>query len=248
MRASQELIQHWILNVAIEYHRKLSDFIPFVESESLNVKEVPGATPDDYASAFLMMLDAELVCAFSVEADAGEEDQATMDRSTVEAILEKRLRLPRVTNKIRVRRDQPRPLSKPSVPDLRWRITALGGGAWEKLAEPDWNRYVSTLTDDSSGEIWAADRDLLMAELGWYRELNSVVVDRATIRAMVLHNYAITYWKISPRVYHAAFSCAPDRDARPADWPRWFRDWWLSKNRWHQEPWELPDWPTDDER
>src|SRR5579863_4032918 len=181
MPASQELIQHWILNIAIEFHAKLSDFVPFVESESLNVKAVPGATPDDYAAAFLTLLDLRFVCAYAVDTEPGEEDQAKIDRLAVGKILEKRLELPQVTSESRVRANELRPASKATAPDLRWRMTALGGDSWEKLAKPDWNRYVSTLTDNSSGEIWAADRNVLMAELGWYRELNSVKVDQTTI-------------------------------------------------------------------
>lgn len=245
MPASQELIQHWILNIAIEFHRRLSDFVPFVESESLNVKEVPGATPNDYAAAFLALLDAGFVCAYPFDTDAGVEDQAKMDRSVVEEILEKRLQLPQVTSKNRVRGGQP---SKSALPDLRWRMTTLGGEVWERLAKPDWNHYASTLTDNHLGDIRTTNRDLLMAELGWYRELNSVKVDQTTIMVEALRNHSITYWKTLPLVYHATFSCTPDPDARPTDWPRWFRDWWLSQNQWCKKPWELPDWPTGDAR
>jgi hypothetical protein len=244
MAASRELIQHWVLNTAIEFHLKLSDFVPFVESESLNVKEIPDATPADYAAAFLALLDVGFVCAYPVDTEDEEEDHAKMDRSAVENILEKRLQLPQVTSKTRVRKDQPRPSSKPLVPDFRWKMTALGGDAWEKLAKPDWNRFVSTETDDQFGDIWSANRDLLMAELGWYRELNSVKVDRSTIRIEPLQNKAITYWKVLPLVFHATFFCTPDTDSRPTDWPRWFRDWWISKNQWYNEPWDMPHWPS----
>jgi hypothetical protein len=243
MSASQEIIQHWISNIAIEFHPRLSDFVPFVESESLNVKEVPGATPKDYTAAFLALLDLGFVCAYPVDTHAGEEDQAKMDRSAVVEILEKRLLLPQVTSKIRVRANQPRPSSKPTVPDLRWRMTALGGNAWERLARPDWNRYVSTETDDQFGDIWSANRDVLMAELGWYRELTSAKVNRDSVRIEVVDNHPITYWKVLPLVYHAAFSCTPDAHASPMDWPEWFRAWWISQNRWYVKPWELPGWP-----
>jgi hypothetical protein len=246
MHPSQELIQHWILNIAIEFHLKLSDFIPFVESEFLNVKEVPRATLDDYATAFLALLDAGFVCAYPVETAVGEEDRAKVGRSQVEAVLEKRLQLPRVTGRIRVGVDRHKLPGRPPVPDLRWRMTSLGGEAWERLAKPDWNRYVSTLTDDQFGDTWSANRDLLMAELGWYRELNSMKVDRGTVRVELLHDHPIMYWKVLSLVYHAAFSCTPDADARPTDWPKWFRDWWLSRNQWHKDPWELPSWPTTD--
>lgn len=229
-------------------HRRLSDFVPFVECESLNVEAVPGAIPHDYAAAFLALLDAGFVCAYPVDTELGEEDQAKMDRSAVEEILEKRLQLPQVTSKIRVRKDQPRPLSKSSVPDLRWRITALGGDAWEKLAEPDWNRFEVALTDFESGDIWSANYDLLMADLGWCRELSGVEVDRDTVRVDVMYNHPITYWKVQPLAYHATFSCTPVAKRWPNrnDWeqPRWFHDWWKSLSEWYKKPWELSGWPT----
>ena len=246
MSASQEIIQHWILNIAIEFHPRLSDFVPFVESESLNVPEVPGATPNNYAAAFLTLLDLGFVCAYPVDTEPGEEDQTKLDRSAVESILEQRLQLPRVTSRTRLRANQQKPLSKPSTPDLRWRMTALGGDAWERLAKPNWNRYGPTLTDDYFGDIWSANRDLLMAELGWYRELTSAKVDRDSVRIEVVDSHPITYWKYLPLVYHAAFSCTPDADASPLDWPKWFREWWLSQNQWYKKPWELPGWPPSD--
>jgi hypothetical protein len=244
MPPSQELIQHWILNIAIEFHGKLSDFIPFVESEFLNVKEAPRATPNDYAVAFLALLDAGFVCAYPVETEVGGEHRAKVDRLEVETILEMRLQLPRATSRIRARADKHKLSSRPPVPDLRWRMTSLGGEAWEGRAKPEWNRYVSTLTDDQFGDIWSANRDLLMAELGWYRELNSVKVACDTVRVEVLHDHPIMYWKVLPLVYHAAFSCTPDAYARPTDWPRWFRDWRLSQSQWHKKPWDLPGWLT----
>jgi hypothetical protein len=243
MTASREIIQHWILNTAIEFRRRLSDFVPFVESESLNVNELPGATPNEYAAAFLALLDNGFIQAYPAEIDDHQEDTANMDRSAVETILEQRLRLPRVTSRVRVRANQPKPPSKPSAPDLRWRMTVLGGDAWERLARPDWNRYVSTETDDQRGDIWSANRDLLMAELGWYRELTSAKVNRDSVRIEVVDNHPITYWKVLPLVYHAAFSCTSDADASPMDLPEWFRDWWISQNQWYKEPWELPGWP-----
>src|ERR1700743_1593071 len=133
MPVSQELIQHWILNIAINFPRRLSDFIPFVESESLNVKELPGVTPTEYAAAFLTLIDAGFVYAYHIETDAGET-RARADRPEVEAILEKRLQLPVETSRIRVRLGQPRPSTKSFPPDLRWKITAAGGDAWESIA------------------------------------------------------------------------------------------------------------------
>ena len=246
MPASQELIQHWILNTAIEFPGRLSDFVPFVESEFLNVGEVPGATPDEHAAAFHTLLDTGLVQAFAIR--NGDESETLLDRQTVEAIIQERLHLPHVSSRRRLGTKQPRPSI--SAPDLRWKMTALGGDAWERLAQPDWNRYALTLTDipptdPLTGEIWSASRDLLMANLGWYRELNEATVVRDTIRVEALHNHPITYWKVLPLVYHASFSCTDFfLSCGPTEQPEWFQQWWRSLDQWYKKPWEVPGWPT----
>lgn len=236
------MIQHWILNIAIESRRKLSAFIPVVNELHLNVPGVPEATPSDYAFAFVRLLDTGLVQVSPIEDSV---DQATVGRATVEAVLEKRLQLHEETGDICPGTGGLRLLSRP--PDLRWGITTCGGNAWEKLAEPDWNRYVKTLTDWESGEIWSASHDLLMAALGWYGELNDVMVDRQSIRIEAVQNHPIVYWKVLPLVYHATFSCTPsESDRTPTDQPAWFREWWRSLDQWYTKPWELSGWPTSD--
>lgn len=250
MSASQEMIQHWILNTAIEFPRKLSDFVPFVESESLNVKEVPRATSGDYAAAFLALLDADFIQAHPIHHDDGEE--TPIDRVGVDAILEKRLQLPRVTSHIRRGVNRPKPSDGYPAPNLRWKMTTLGGEVWERLAKPDWNRYLLTLTDTPPtnpliSDTWSANRDLLMADLGWSRELAGIEVDRDSVRVEILHNHPITYWKVLPLVYHATFSCRSAPDHWPGrnfwDTPEWFQTWWRSLSEWYKKPWELPGWP-----
>ncbi len=98
MEPNQEIVRHWILNLAIEGRRRLSDFFPYVEFEYLNVKPVPGAVPEHYAEAFLALFDAGLVrCSFGRN---GDPWGVAADRSAVTAVLDTRLRLPQVTIKI----------------------------------------------------------------------------------------------------------------------------------------------------
>jgi hypothetical protein len=161
------------LNLAIEGSRELSDFLPFVEELYLNVRQVPGCTPSEYAAAVLALLDAGSIRLYF---DTRDQDEVRPDRSMVEAVLTRRLQLPYTTGRLPLRKTDPRrppPEIRAAEPDLRMELTALGGEVWEKRAEPDWSRYVQTLTGEESGEAWSGDEGLLIACLGWYEELNS---------------------------------------------------------------------------
>jgi hypothetical protein len=234
-------------NLAIEGSRELSDFLPFVEELYLNVRQVPGCTPSGYAAAVLALLDAGSIRLYF---DTRDQDEVRPDPSMVEAVLTRRLQPPCTMGRFPLRKTDPRrppPEMRAAEPDLRMELTALGGEVWEKRAEPDWSRYVQTLTGEESGEAWSGDEDLLIACLGWYEELNSAAVDRNTIRLEVLHDYSVTYWKLLPVVYRATFACTWDE----SQWggkgrigePKWFRKWWVGQDNWYKKPWELPDWP-----
>ncbi len=241
-------VEHWILNLAIEGARKLSDFLPFVESLYLNVPEVPDCNAEEYAEAVLALLDAGFVRLYFDIVEGGEIEP---DRALVEAVIRRRLQLPPVGRIPLTKAPRPPREIRPAEPDLTMKLTESGGKAWERQAEPDWNRYVQTLTDDKSGEAWSGNRDMLIAELGWYQELTSATIDRNTILFEVLQNYSVTYWKFLPVVYRATFSCKYSE----AYWqgkghinePKWFRDWWTSRSTWYKKPWDLPDWPRSGE-
>jgi hypothetical protein len=238
------IVEHWILNLAIEGARKLSDFLPFVESLYLNVREVPDCNAEEYAEGVLALFDAGLVRLYF---DIGEDGEIEPDRALVEAVIRRRLQLPRVGRIPLTRTPRPPREIRPAEPDLMMKLTASGGRAWERLAEPDWNRYVQTLTDDESGEAWSGNRDMLMSELGWYQELTSATIDRNTIRLEALHDYNVTYWKLLPVVFRATFACTWSEGLWGAKGysgePKWFREWWESSSNWYKQPWELPNWP-----
>jgi hypothetical protein len=241
----QQILRHWVLNIAVEGRRKLSDFVPYVECEYLNVREVPGAMATDYASAVAGLLDAGLIRFYNVTTSGvGTE----VGRSAVDSVLQTRLHLPKLSGKVRSRQGEPRAsraISPPTV-DLSFELTPLGGKEWESRAEPDWGRYGPMLTGDESGEAWSAGLDLLLAMVGWYRELNGAQIDRNSVSINVLQDHPITYWKRLPTVYHATFACkwAGYRWDSGFDEPDWFRDWWTSQSAWFRRPWELPDWPS----
>jgi hypothetical protein len=248
MPAPQTIVEHWILNIAIEGSRKLSDFLPFVEELYLNVRQVPDCMPSEYAATVLALLDAGSI---RLLFETHDRDEIMPDRSMVEAVLMRRLQLPSVTGKLPLTKAEPHrppPEIRAAEPNLRMELTALGGEVWEKRAEADWSRYVQTLTGEDCGEAWSADQDRLISCLGWYQELNSATIDRNSIRLEVLHDYHVTYWKLLPVVYRATFACTSSEGQWGAKGrvgePKWFREWWMSLGNWYKKPWELPDWPA----
>lgn len=239
------ITRHWILNLAWECRREISDVIPFVEEMHLNVSKVPGVTANDYAAALL-----DLFNSGAIKVRFKDEDGSLANRSDLEAALHTRLLLPPISGRRTHRRDGP-PILPPAVirdaPDLAWELSPLGAEEWESLAQPDWNRFATVLSDPESGEMWSANLDLLMSELGWSRELNGIDIDKATLSLQVLRDFAITYWKVLPVVHHASFKCnwiehrwtvegTPD--------PEWFRMRRTSRFDWYTKPWMLSGWPA----
>jgi hypothetical protein len=247
MEPSQKIVRHWILNLAIKGTRRLSDIVPYVESLHLNVRSVPGATTRHYSDAFLSLFDAGLICCFRDEDERSR--RVEVGRSVVESVLALRLQLPEVSR--RTRSTIPGPLG-PAIPDLMWKLTSAGGVEWERLAQPDWERFVFILFDlptneglPTRGDAWSASLDSLMVEIGWCREFNNEEVDRQSLALEVLSNHPIVYWKVLPVVYHATFMCTSvwQEGIRLREKSSWFSDWWSSRRSWFKEPWALPDWP-----
>ncbi len=242
MEPNEVIVRHWILNLAVEGARMLSDFVPSVEELHLNLQAVPGATPYDYGEAFLTLYDAGHINCFR-DAEA-EYSQTKANRSVVESVIQARLQIPHVTSR---RSRIPGPVGQVR-PDLRWELSTSGGEEWERFAQPDWERYVFALfgpqpSEESQmeGDAWSASLDSLMIQIGWCNEFNNLEIDRQSIELEILHNHPITYWKVIPVVYHATFLC---RSTKIRTKPEWFRDWWLSRRKWYKEPWSLSIWPT----
>jgi hypothetical protein len=246
MSTTNAIARYWILNLAIEFPRRLSNFVPSVEEEHLNVRKIPGFAATDYVATFLELFDSSSIRLRPSLND--EEGEIAVGRSELESILEARLQLPPVTSKIKGPGRVRHSLSTDGSPNLGWELTQAGGAEWEALAQPNWERYVDICTDHQSGEAWSSHLDSLMTELGWCRELRCVEIDRKTLSLDVLHDHAITYWKVLPIVYHATFRSIWTEYwwlGKGTEAPKWFRDWWISRSHWYKEPWMLPDWPAD---
>lgn len=247
MQTSSEIVRHWILSLAIEGARRISDFLPYVEQESLNVRKIPGIAASEYAATFLDLFSSGLIRLRSLSDGKGVE--STPGRSYLGSVLEARLLLPPISTRRRLGKEHivSSQLNAPASPDFRWELTPRGGEEWERLAYPNWDGYVEILTGMESGEAWSANPDSLMAELGWCRELNGIEIDRETLNIGKLIDHQITYWKVLLVVYHAAFRSKWVED----DWLRmasaereWFQNWWLSRRDWYTKPWKLPIWPA----
>lgn len=245
MYATNAITRQWILNLAIEFPRRVSHIVPFVDELRLNAPNVPQATPNDYVAALLDLFDSGSIRLRSAS-NNGQGEVAT-DRSDLESVLKTRMLLPpgpRMPTWVKRGHD---PLADTrAIPDSVYELSQRGGEEWETRAEPAWENYVEILSGEESGEGWSANLDSLMVELGWCRELNGVDIDRKTLAIEVLRGHPITYWKTLPTVYHATFRNAWVEDHWPGKGPlelKWFRDWWVSRSQWHKRPWELPDWP-----
>jgi hypothetical protein len=244
MTTTSAITRHWILNLARECRGRISDVVPFVEGMHLNVRKVPGVTAYHYAAAFLDLFDTG-----AIRVRLRDEEGSLANRSDLEAVLQARLQLPPISRMTFLRKEGPStvpPAIVREAPDLGWELSAHGGEVWETLAQPDWTHFATILSDQESGEMWSANLDLLMAELGWCRELNGVEIDRTTLSLEALHNYAITYWKVLPVVHHATFRSRWAEFGWPVQGrpePEWFGDWFTSRGTWYKQPWMLVGWP-----
>ncbi len=228
------VIQHWLLNTAVEFGVPLTRIFP-AAGKGLNVKPIPGCSSEGYARGLI-----DLFISAMITFSSGSTEDDVITRSGVSQILERFLALPKNYEPLRHLRDR-----DPST-QVGFKLTELGGEAWERVAEPDWGRFFTQFSDYKTGELTSPDLNLLMARMDWFRELSGEQIQPDTITLQTQSDYPILYWKRLPHVYQAAFSV----EAAEPRWangrigePKWFREWWSSVGSWHKKPWELPDWP-----
>lgn len=151
----------------------MSSLFPDVDTVRLNVKSVPHCTRFDYGRAVIELFRANMIVLSSeVRGD---------DVETVEGLIQIVNRFMGLSN------DDPRlqregrllPLyerNRAAGMQVCIRLTPLGGEAWERLAEPDWGRFVSGYTYGATegkaetSELISPDRDLIVAYMGSYRQ------------------------------------------------------------------------------
>ena len=239
--SADEMLRHWLLNLAIEYPVWLGHLFPAVAGQVLNVKAVPGCDAQDYARGLIELFDSDLI---TMSSELPEDDVES--RSGVTGILDRFLKLS--NDDPRLQRERRRSHLPGQV---TFKLSALGGEAWETIAEPDWTRILTGSRDSTSGDLISPNRDLLMGFMGWYPEINQEGIELETITWQTHLDYEILYWKRLPLVYHASFrlhAAEPRWGSTVPIWfeaPRWFWEWRNSTGYWHKEPWHLPSWPSE---
>ena len=243
-----EIVKHWLLSLAVEFPISLGMLFPMIDDEALNVKPVPDRNPEDYAKALVELFDSAMI---KLSSEFAEDDVES--KSGISRILDRFLRFPKEDPAVRRRRDRAN-RSPEYTKRVRFQLTEIGGKAWEKVAEPDWGRFVFATTtysgvqprSEMTGDLVSPDRDLLIANMGWYPEVRREQIKLETVRWQTHADFEILYWKRLPFVYHASFQTVP----AATRWsgygePEWFRDWWTSTFSWHKKPWQLPSWPSE---
>ena len=243
------MVRHWLLSLVVEHPLSLRWLFPEVEAQGLNVKPIPYRDSEDYATGIRELVTTGMV---KLKSEFPEDDVESV--AGVSRVLDRFLALPKEeSHQLRrlARRDE-----RAQQPSKRvcFELTKSGGEAWEKVAAPEWGRFVYATTTYSGtdpqreavGELLSLNRDLLIAYMGWYPEVRREQIKLATIQWETLTDKEVLYWKRLPFVHRASFQTTP-AEARWNSYkePQWFWEWWVSTCSWHKKPWELPNWPTE---
>lgn len=240
------LLKQWLLDIAIEFPRPLVMLFPTVQGAALNVKEIPSQRAENYFNAFLGMFEEDLI---RFNSDFPGDDLRTA--TGVATVLSRFQGLseddPRICRGGRLLRVSERLRSKEL--SVSFELTPAGGQAWERLAEPNWDRCLTESVGESDCELVSQNLDLLMVALGWFREMEGGRVDWDSVEIEKQGDFPIYYWKHLPYAFRAKFAfkkaegswsgSGPNRSREP----RWFREWWDSATSWYRKPWELSVWP-----
>jgi hypothetical protein len=241
------LVNHWLLNTAIDFPRPLLHILPKVRDMTLNAKRVPGCLPDDYVKGLGdLYLSGHIL--FSSEDPRDDVKSASGVAPILTRFRDYSIEPPEERYARGERKVDPR---DPKIPRVELALTESGGALWEGVAKPAWDRFYDELSDYETGEMVSPDLTLLMARMGWFSELlNDTTIDIQSIKLEERSDYPVLYWKRLPHVYRATFKC----QRAEARWkkfensdcpiePDWFRKWWPTTVTFYTNPWELPDWP-----
>ena len=108
---------HWLLDMAVEYPPPLHYFLPSVRSEHLNAREIPGFQIDDCAKLIESALEQGLLQLV--------HNEKALDSFAARSAVNMHAR------GLRSKDDGP----------FNLLMTPLGGEAWERMANPQWDRF-----------------------------------------------------------------------------------------------------------
>ncbi len=218
--------RHWLLNLARLDPARLDWILPKVAGQALNVREIPGWSPRDYADALGQLLDeGQIRVTIQTRESSTDEAKYVISRFLAGQI------------------DR----------NTSIRLTELGGRTWEGLAQARWDRFVETENvyrtkengeDYITGLLASQNRDLVIACLGWYEPFQSNLrISWPTLKWITHTEYNITYWKRLPDVHEVTFECIRILERAWVREPEWLRSWMFSLADWHTRPWNRADWP-----
>ncbi len=233
----EEVVKHWLLDVAVELPVWLYDIIPNVKDVKLNVRPIPRCGAQDYATGLLELYHSGAI----VLSSEFPEDDATSPVG-VQKIIERFL-----TAGAKDQQERPGEIIRANrTPKMavKYGLTALGGASWEKIAEPNWMRFVNSTSDAERGELISANRDLLLAYMGWYSYLNEEEIETDTIEWEHCSDLNVLYWKQLPFAYRVSFGVKSTDVKWMHGMPKWFQEWHLSLFSWYTKTWQLRDWSS----
>ena len=111
----RSVVQHWLLNLAIEVPCSLGTIFPSVEEEYLNVKKIAGCKPEEYGESLLELFEEGLII---LKSDFAGDNVDNKDG--VAQIVERFVRLPKDAREVRYASRTPIQLERhPSVRDSK---------------------------------------------------------------------------------------------------------------------------------
>ena len=125
----------------MEFPRSLGLIFPSVEGEALNVKEIPGCKPENYAEALLEVFEEGLI---SLESDLPEDDVSSV--RGVARVVERSVRLLEDEREVRYARHMARsiPVRQPRT-IVRFQLTATRGARVGEACRAGLVQYLYTI-------------------------------------------------------------------------------------------------------
>jgi hypothetical protein len=218
---------HWILDVVSIEQVPVRWLLSEPISEHLNVDPIPGMGNSGYSELIKSAANEGLIRLLPNEDLAGQYDAQYRPTAST-------------------------PLAMRSSSDsMRIGLTEQGGIEWERLARPQWDKFlyfsVSSVSSDVNdcritSVLASRDKILVIAYLGWFDMLENIDVSWGSLILEKCHPFSATYWKSLSDVHRATLSGIRKPTARRA--PSTIRKWQLSLDEWRIRPWQRPDWPT----